>query len=135
MLALLGVEERRVERLACIGRIGGDVGENAGRHVGHVLELHAAQVDPRLFLELVHHRVAQALLVDEVAVDGAFVDPRLLGHGPDGQPVPVPHRRAVQELGPGGDDACPGLGGPLAPQGAVVLPARPVRRGRACSLR
>ena len=50
------------------------MGEDACRHVGHILELHAAQVDPRFVLELVHHRVVQSLLVDEVPVDGAFVD-------------------------------------------------------------
>ena len=50
------------------------MGENAGGHVGHIVELHAAQVDAGFLLELVHHRVAQPLLVGEVAVDGAFVD-------------------------------------------------------------
>ena len=89
MLALLRVEQRRIERLAGVGRIGGDVGENARRDVGDVLEPHVAQIDSRFLLELVHHRVAQALFVDEVAVDGALVDPRLLRHGADGEPVPV----------------------------------------------
>ena len=132
VLAPLGVEQRRIQRLPGVGRVGGDVGEDAGSHVGHVLELHAAQVDPRFLLELVHHRVAEALLVDEVAVDRALVDPRLLSDGADGQAVPVLYRRAVQQLGPGGDDARPGLGRPLAPQGAVVRPAgrSPVPAGR-----
>ena len=116
MLALLGIEQRRIERLPGVRRVRGDVGEDASRHVGHILELHAAQVDPGFVLELVHHRVVQSLLVGEVPVDGAFVDACPFGHGPDREPVPVPHRRAVQELGPGGDDALPGLGGPLAPQ-------------------
>ena len=129
VLALLGIEQRRIERLPGVRRVRGDVGEDAGGHVGHILELHAAQVDPGFVLELVHHRVVQPLLVGEVPVDGAFVDACPFGHGPDGEPVPVPHRRTVQELGAGGDDAGPCLGGPPAPQGAVIRTAGRSRRG------
>ena len=57
--------------------------ENACRHVGHVLELHAAQVDPGFVLELMHDRIVQSLLVGEVAVDGALVDAGPFGHRPD----------------------------------------------------
>ncbi len=97
--------------------------EDLRRHRGDVLELHAGQLDAGLLLVPVHHRISQASLTPEVAVDGPLVDAGPFGHGPDGQPLPVPDRRPVQELGAGDDDPLPRLRGPLATQGAVVGPA------------
>ena len=135
MLAALRIEQGRIERLARVGRERGDVLEDAGRHLGHVLELHAVEVDPGLLLQPVHHCVVEALLVGEVAVDGALVDAGLLGHRPDGQPCQSRTDEPWSSSDPAAMMRCPRLGGPLAPQRAVVRPARPARGRRHGALR
>ncbi|HXY26915.1 MAG TPA: hypothetical protein VEH82_01370 [Acidimicrobiales bacterium] len=72
--------------------------EDPARHVRHVLEAHAAQLDPSLLLQALHDGVTQRLLVPEVPVDGALVHAGPLGHGAHGQRVPVAHRRAAEQL-------------------------------------
>ena len=60
----------------------------------------------------------------EVPVDRSFGDAGTFGGGAHGERRPVPRGEAVEQLGAGGEDAFPGLGGALATDGAVVLAAR-----------
>ena len=74
LLATLRFHECRIEWRTCVRRERGDVFEDAGRHVRHVLEPHALELNPASSSNSVHHCVVEALLVAEVPVDGALVD-------------------------------------------------------------
>ena len=119
-LAVLGVDQGRLERRAGLPRVLGDMLEDLGRDRGDVLELHARQFDTGLLLVAVHHRIAESSLAPEITVDGPLVDLGPFGHGPDGQLLPVADRRAVEELGAGEQDPLTRLGRPFAAEGAVV---------------
>ena len=98
-LAEVRIGERRIERWLRSQRVRGDVGEDAGCDVGDVLESHSLEVDPGLLLQPVHHRVPEAPLVPEVAVDRALVDACLLGDAADRERAPVPDGGAVGATG------------------------------------
>ena len=59
----------------------------------------------------------QLALGGEVSVDGSFVQIGVFGYRPDRQLPPVPDGQIVDQLGPGRNDALPGLGDALATQG------------------
>ncbi len=119
--ALVDRRERGVGRGA--GRDGErrQVGEQVGDDPGEPVEREPVERVAGLVLEAAHHRLVQLALVREVPVDRALVDPRPLGDGPDGQLAPVPPVEAVDQVGPGDEDALARVRGLLAPHGAVVL--------------
>ncbi len=123
MQALLRRDQRRVGQRLRLHAVGRHVPDRARRDVGDVVEVHVREVDARLGLEALHHRVAQRVLVGEVPVHRALVYPRALGNGPDRQAVPVPDRRLPQQGGGRAEDAFTRLRRLRPPHRAVVAAA------------
>jgi hypothetical protein len=122
-LTLRSLGQRRIGRGTRRARIRRDVLEDPGGDVGDALEPHAREVDPGLLLETAHDRVAQRPLVREVPVHRALVHAGALGHRTERQGAPVVDRRAVQEVGAGGEDSLARLRRLLAAQRGIVRPA------------
>ena len=125
-LALVRGGHCRISRRAGLDGELGHVLEDPRRHVLHLVEAQAVELDAGVVLHAVHDRVSQLALVREVAVHGALGHPCPLGHGPRGQRPPVPDREPVEQLGAGGHDALAGRGGLLSADRAVVATARRV---------
>ena len=127
-LALAGRGEGGVELGLRLTRVRRDGGDDPRRHVRHVVELQAVEVDAGLLLEAAHHRVAQPPLVGEVPIHGPLVDAGALGHRPHRDPTPLADGRVLEQVATRHDDPLARLRRPLAPPRAVVRPARRRRR-------
>ena len=130
MLPLVRFAQCRVEGRRLLARIRRNEAEDAGGHVGDIVEAHLVEIDAGVALESVHHRVAEGALVAEVPKDGALVHLRAFGDRADGEPLPVANRRTVQQLGRRRDDALTRLLGTFTTECAVVGAAGAGRRAR-----